>query len=56
MAVHNCGFSGQILHTELIMLSVAFTNEDILIECQVQTVHEQGLEGFKIKTGSKVVR
>jgi hypothetical protein len=28
----------------------------ILIECQVQYVHEQELEGFRIKNASRVVR
>ena len=28
MAVHNCGFSGQISHTELITLSVASIDDD----------------------------
>ena len=28
MAVHNCGFSGLIKSTELIMLSIVLRNED----------------------------
>ena len=28
MAVHNCGFSGLIMSTELIMLSIVLRNED----------------------------
>lgn len=28
MAVHNCGFSGRIMSTELIMISIVLRNED----------------------------
>jgi hypothetical protein len=42
MVVHNCGFSGQMLHTELIMLSVALINEDNTNRMS-SPVHEQRL-------------
>jgi hypothetical protein len=38
MVVHNCGFSGRMLHAELIMLSVALINEDNTNRRQVHSM------------------
>jgi hypothetical protein len=48
MAVHNCGFSGLIMSTELIMLSIVLRNEDNATP-MASPVYEHSLWCFQIK-------